>query len=83
MTASTKHGFLATRAKITLRHSWPGVLQPDGELPRALPVLVAAGSKRLAVQNQVVVESGSFQLCRTSEAAEAGQIQIRNSTRPT
>ena len=61
----------------------PGVRQADGELPRALPVLVAAGSKRLAVQNQVVVESGSFQICRTSEAAEAGQIQIRNSTRPT
>ena len=28
---------------------------------RALPVLAAAGDKRLAIQNQVIVESGSLQ----------------------
>ena len=55
-----------------LRHFW--VRQEDGNLARALPVLVAAGGKRLAVQNQAIVESCSLQ--------PAGAAAARPSIRP-
>ena len=59
----------ATRARSALRHFWvpqdytaAAVLrQEDGKLARALPALVAAAGKQLAIQNLVIVESCSLQ----------------------
>ena len=57
----TMWGIRATRARSALRHFW--VRQEDGKL--SLPVLVTAGGKRLAIQNQVIVEFGSLQPSRS------------------
>ena len=63
----------ATQARSALRHFW--VRQEDGIL--ALPVLVAAGDKRLAIQNQVIVGFGSLQPSRSGRGGTEYMIKER------